>query len=232
MTEHVPETLPARVSTPELDRFARVGKWLASAEIEKPSESKQMAAALRLFYAESLDLSPLAAAELSMINGRLQVSSQLLRALARRAGYLVASTYLDDQKCTAQLISRDTGQVLGEATYTMEDARRAGLAGKDNYKRNPARMMWARAPGNVIKDFAPEVALGMVTDEEAPEVLGDVDDIDFDVIPASPIDQTDEYEAEHQPDEAEPDPTGGTSDEPPATAGGLRLPANVTPRTP
>lgn len=155
---------------PELDRLARLGSWLAAAESPQPSETERAAAAaLRLAYAESLDLPLLAATELSIIKGRLVVSAQLLRALAERQGYRVERVEATDRSCTARLWHE--GEPIGETTFTIEEARTAGLIKeRSNWVSYPARMLWARASAFVVKDFAPSVALGVVTEEEAVEM--------------------------------------------------------------
>lgn len=166
------DTLPARRIAPELDRFARLGQWLALSESGSESpEARGAAAALRLYYAAELGLSPLAAAELSVIKGKLVVQAIVLRALAHGAGYTIDRPESTAESCTAVLLM--DGAELGRATFTIEDAKRANLIrDKSAWTTHPARMLWARASSNVIKDFAPQVALGMITAEEAEEIHG------------------------------------------------------------
>ena len=166
--------LPAIREPTRLDDLARLGSWLALSESGSDSEkAKGAAAALRLYYAAELGLPPLAAAELSVIKGRLFVSAQLLRALAARAGYEFDVTRTATRRCTATL-SKD-GNVVGSATFTLEEAKKAGLIRSGSaWTTHPARMLWARASKNVIVDFAPAVALGLALDDEAVEYLGEV----------------------------------------------------------
>ena len=170
MTE--PAALPAvRERNQRLDDLARLGQWLSWAEADQPDErSRGASAALRLYYASELGLSAMAAAELSIIKGRLVVGAVLLRALARRAGYRVTRLTGDGQVCVARITDTRTGELLGEAEFTLEDAKRAGLVRAGSaWTTHPARMLWARASKNVIADFAPEVLLGMVLDDEVAE---------------------------------------------------------------
>src|SRR4029077_18538955 len=99
-----------------LDELARLGTWLALSESGSESEkAKGASAALRLYYAQELGLPPLAAAELSVIKGRLFLSAQLLRALAMRRGYLLERVESTDTSCTAVLIRAASGEVIGTA---------------------------------------------------------------------------------------------------------------------
>lgn len=170
------ETLPATRTAPELDSIARLGQWLAASEVERPTE-KQLgaAAALRIYFARELGLSPLAASELSVIRGRLVVSAKLLRARAAQYGYRVAKVQGDEKTCTAALYERASGELVGEYTFTIEDARKASLVKeKSGWERYPARMLWARASKYVIDDNVPEASLGLLLEDEAAEITGEV----------------------------------------------------------
>ena len=170
------KALERRVIAPELDGLARIGQWLAASEESDPNEVQRGAtAALRLYFARELGLSPLAASELSVIRGRLVVSAKLLRARAAQYGYRVVKVAGDDQTCTVALVERDGGELVGEYTFTMADAAKAGLVrDKSAWKTHPARMLWARASKFVIDDFAPEVSMGLMLDDEAAEITGEV----------------------------------------------------------
>jgi hypothetical protein len=206
------------IRDPELGRIATLGKWLALSEAAKDDQqTKGASAALRLYYADKLDLPPLAVAELSVIKGRLVVGAKLLRALAARHGYRVIKLESTDTSCTAALVEIHSGLELGRATFTIDDAKRAGLVrDRSAWQTHPARMLWARASKFVIDDNAPEVSLGIVTEDEMAEIQGQPADIDDDIY-VSPIDETEEYEAQVE----------SADDPPPMSPGGLRLPAGT-----
>jgi hypothetical protein len=206
-------TTDLAVRTPELERFRQLGHWLALSESGADNEKTRGAAgALRLYYADQLGLPPLAAAELSVIRGKLVISARLLRALAGRHGYRVVKGKSSSEGCQAQLLDRN-GQILGESIFTLEDAKRAGLIrDKSAWVSHPARMCWARASANVIYDTVPEVALGLITVDEANEIEDR---------PTPPPDDEIELEVE---DEGFPERT--------ETAGGLRTPVGVNVRIP
>lgn len=175
MSEDVTKAVALR--TPELDLYARLGQWLAASEVESPNElQKGATAALRMYFAEALGLSPLAASELSVIRGNLVVSAKLIRALAAKGGYRVVPVEGGDGKsCTARLLERDSGEAIGERTFTIEMAEARGLVRPNsNWTRIPERMLWARASKNVVDDFAAEVSMGLVLDDEVQEITGEV----------------------------------------------------------
>lgn len=168
-----PARLPAARS--ELTDIARMGMWLAAAESEAQNpEALGASAALRLAFARELGLPLTAAAELHVIKGRLTLGALLLRALAERRGYRIEKVDAGDEACTAVVYNGDDRE-LGRATYTIERAKRAGLVkDRGGWVKNPDRMLWARAATEAIRDFAPEVAVGLLVTEELDEVEGAV----------------------------------------------------------
>ena len=168
----------------ELDRVARLGMWLAAAESKSNDpKAKGMAAALRIAYAESLGLPAHAASEVHVINGNLATSAQLKRAQAFTQGYHVVPTEQTPDTCTVEIIDRRTGKRLAATdtvTFTLEDAKRMGLLDKPGkaWHNNPAEMLFARASSKAIRMYIPHVALGVITLEEAFDVI-DPEDVAF-----------------------------------------------------
>lgn len=148
--------------------IARLGKWLALAESgDTTDQAKGATAALRLYYARELGLPPTGANDLAMIHGRLHIGAQTYRALARRHGYRIVKHEPTDAACTAILFD-PAGEEVARETFTIDQARSAGLVKpKSAWETWPARMLWARASSNVIRDYVPEVGLGVGIIEEA-----------------------------------------------------------------
>ena len=140
----------------------------------------------------------MAAAELTVIKGRLYIGAQLLRALAIRAGYRVYRLESTDESCTARIVAGD-GRIVGESTFTLEQAKKAGLIRQGSpWTTHPARMLWARASKNAIVDFAPEIALGIALDDELQEIDAPPDLVDDEIVFGDPVeaglDAAEEYE--------------------------------------
>lgn len=98
--------------------------------------------------------------EVYVVNGRPSPSANLVAALVRRSGHKVRVKG-DEQSCTAQLIRADDPDYTYEVTWTIEQARRAGLTNKDTWKSYPANMLRSRAVMDVCRAGAPEAMLGM-----------------------------------------------------------------------
>jgi hypothetical protein len=206
----------------ELDTLARLGTWLAALESGSDDRNaKGAAAALRFYYAAALELPPTAVAELSVIKGRLVMSAQLLRALAERRGYRVVRGFGSSaETCTAQVFGRDN-VLLGETTFTIQDARAAGLVReRSGWQSYPARMLWARASALALRDYAPGVALGISTDDEMLEIVASSDGVraadavveeivDAELVEEATVEESDGPEPEPEPVEelqTEPEP--------------------------
>ena len=99
----------------------------------------------------------------SFISGRPVIDATMQRALAMRAGYDI-SIEVDDSSATCTL-TRD-GKPAGSSTYTIDDAKTAGLVGKDNWKKNPKAMLVARATAQTMRWHAPDVMVGVFTEDE------------------------------------------------------------------
>ena len=52
------------------------------------------------------------------------------------------------------------GKSIGRSTFTMDDAKAAGINGKDNWKKYPRNMLFARAMSNGVRWYCPDVFSG------------------------------------------------------------------------
>lgn len=155
-----------------LDTSARLGMWLAAAESNSTDpKAKGMAAALRIEYARLLDLPPHAASEIHVIKGNLTLSAKVCRALAHKHGLRVTKVEETPSSVTAAVVRLTDGSELGRTSYSLDQAKAAGLVKPgSNWTMVPDRMMWARASKRALDDWAPWVTVGVLTDEEAEEI--------------------------------------------------------------
>jgi hypothetical protein len=105
---------------------------------------------------------------INVIKGRVTLSANVMAAIMKRAGYKLKTRFDGEQSCAITVIDPD-GENLGESSFSMDDAKRAGLGG-DNWKKFPRNMLFARAVSNAARWFAPEVLTGAITPEELGEV--------------------------------------------------------------
>lgn len=104
-------------------------------------------------------------AEINVIKGKPTYSAAAAAAVVRKQGHSL-ELKLGVEQATARGRRRDTGDVF-EFTYTMQMARDAGLAAKDNWKKHKASMLLARAATQVCRTLFSDCFIGGVyTPEE------------------------------------------------------------------
>jgi hypothetical protein len=167
-----PPATPA-VSGAELDVYMRQAELLAQSDIipkdyrRKPANVLVAALTGRTFGWDALT----ALRNGHVIEGTWSIKPEAMLALVRRAGHSVTGEIAPDG-ATVRGKRRDSGDEM-TVTFTMEDARRAGLAGKTNWKQYPQSMCWARAVAQLCRMLFADVTLGL---SYTPEELGaDVD---------------------------------------------------------
>lgn len=133
-----------------------------------PSNIKTPEAALVIIMTgRELGLLPLQALRsISVVEGKPTLSADLLLALAYKSGHCTGYDILEltEEKCVVQ-ISRN-GQVKAPYSYTIEEARKAGLANRPNWTRHTKAMLRARATAAACRAYFPDVVLGLYTPDE------------------------------------------------------------------
>ena len=133
-------------------------------------------------YADALGIERInAITSIHVIEGKPSASAELIAGLIRRAGHRLRITG-DDTTATAQIIRADDPEFVYEATWTLDRARTAGLAGKAVWKNYPAAMLRARAITEVARMGASDALLGVVY---TPEELGA--EVGVDGLPVKPV---------------------------------------------
>lgn len=109
---------------------------------------------------------------ITVVEGRPNLSAELMLGLINHTyGRGVARVKeTTNEQCTVEW--RNPGwDDTGTYTFTIQDAQRAGLANKPNWKSYPAAMLRARAVSAMARMAFPEVAMGMATEvDEASEM--------------------------------------------------------------
>ena len=119
-----------------------------------------------LLYGQEIGLGRMASlATISVIDGRPSLSAEAQRALILAAGHAVWFEDSTATKCTACGRRRGEQQV-SRITWTMDDAKRAGLAGKNNWRTYPRQMLQARASAELARAMFPDVIRGLYAAEE------------------------------------------------------------------
>jgi hypothetical protein len=152
-------TTPAETDLVEMGRiFAASGMF--------PEHRDAAQCATKLIVGRGLGLSPYDSMNgLHLIQGKPVVASNTMAAAIKRSGRYDYRAVTTDDECSITFF--DLGQrgedgtpaTIGTTTFTMTDAKRAGLNGA-NWKKYPRAMLFARAISAGYREHCPD-ALGM-----------------------------------------------------------------------
>lgn len=149
----------------DLSIIAQIGMTFAAAGFWKDAR-RQSEAMAKLILGLSLGLSPVASmTDLDIVQGRPRLRSHALAALIAQSGrYRYRVTTSDETVCEiawSELLEGEWVEV-GSSSFTIDEAARAGLTGKDAWKAYPADMLYARALSRGARRFAPAATGGTV----------------------------------------------------------------------
>ena len=169
--QHLPAVAPAALPTAtDIANLLQVGDVLVKSGLLPQTIRTAEAAAVVVMKGHELGLPPMAAIEgISVVQGRAIIGAHLMLALVKRAygpGAIWVSETNNDH-CTISYRVPGVPQVLAYS-FTMADARQAGLADKPTWRQYPAAMLRARAISAAVKLAFPEVVGGMYVAGELP----------------------------------------------------------------
>ncbi len=175
---------------------------------------KTVAAAVTVIMkGRELGLPPVQALQkLYVVNGQVTCSVEVMLALAARSRVITwdvtKNTDTEAEVVFERWDNPHRQPMTFVSRYTMKDAERAGKAGGDNYRKQPAVMLLRRATGLGLRQIAPDIISGMYVFEEMgiepdetetfkPRIVNDEIVYDADVDATAPdLDTTDEENAE------------------------------------
>jgi hypothetical protein len=127
-----------------------------------PDIQSEAAACAKLIIGRGLGLADYdAMSGLHIIKGKAVLAANLMAAAIKRSGKYDYRATCTDTECTIVFYGRaDKGgwEKIGESTFTLDDAKRAGLGG-DTWRRYPKALLFARCISAGYKAHCPD-ALG------------------------------------------------------------------------
>lgn len=160
------------------DAFAKSGYFRDATDVAK--------AIVKVMAGEELGLGPLQAMTgIHVIQGKPAIGAAILGGLVKRhPRYDYQVVTLTDDECELEFFQ--DGKSVGKSTFTMADARKAGVTGKDTWKNYPRNMLFARALSNGVRWYCPDVTMTTVY---TPEELGAEVNEEGDVIDVTPVEK-------------------------------------------
>jgi hypothetical protein len=157
--EHLP---PEERATREQIRMIQDTEFVPRAYRGKPHEIYAC-----VLTGKSLGLDPLTSLrQIYIVDGKPTMSAELMVALVRRAGHSITGE-TSSEKAVVRGRRADNGDEH-TVTFTVEDAKNAGLLDKTNWQRYRPQMLWARAATGLCRQLFADVLAGVsYTPEEA-----------------------------------------------------------------
>jgi hypothetical protein len=162
------ETLPGPTGdVARLRAAAEYAGYIADTEfVPNDLRGRPAAIAAAILYGAEIGLTPMMSLRsVVLIRGRPSLYAETQRGLIAAAGHEI---WVEESTVTRAILAgrRQGSERIGRATITMDDAKRAGLAGQENYRRYPAAMLVARASAALAKQMFADVIGGMPAAEE------------------------------------------------------------------
>lgn len=153
---------------PMLPAINQLAKGIVNTDfVPKALRGKEYAVAACILTGREIGIGPMESLQkIHMIEGKPSLSSELMRSLVLRAGHEIRFTTLTDTKVVIEG-RRSGGESWTSVTWTMEDARRIGVAAKDVWKKYPRAMLSNRATSELCRLIFPDALGGIsLTPEE------------------------------------------------------------------
>jgi hypothetical protein len=154
--------------------------YLADSDmVPKDFKGKPGNCLIAIQWGAEIGLKPLQAMQnLAIINGRPALWGDALIALVRSSGaceYIVETQTATEATCKV----KRRGEPEQERTFSMADAKAAGLAGKQGpWSQYPKRMMQMRARAFALRDVFPDVLRGLPVAEEVMDMPRDMGQVE------------------------------------------------------
>lgn len=151
------------------------------------TDTKQLSQAIvKIQAGKELGLPPVYSMQnINMIRNRLTTSANTMAMLVKKSGnYNYRIKEHTDIVCTITFFEKDGDKwtEVGESTFTMDDANRAGLVKPDSgWEKYPRAMLFSRSISQGARLYCPDAIGGVYTDEEIrsiPPNIGVNDQVD------------------------------------------------------
>lgn len=145
-------------------------------------------------------------ANIHIVQGKPVLGATLIAAAIKKSGkYTFRVVRHDETVCEIEFFERcasEAFQSIGKSSFSIDEAKIAGLTGKDNWKKHPQDMLFARAISRGAKWHCPDIFGGAIyTPGEIEESPGTVVPIRAEsaakTIPPTGPDSTDELKDAH-----------------------------------
>lgn len=179
MANEIVKAQPQIITT--FDDAERAARAMAGSGFFQDAKQANQAI-VKILAGQELGFGPFASMTgVAIIQGKPAVGANLQAAAVKRTGkYNYRVIEMTATACELEFY--EGGKPVGKSRFTMEDAAAANLSTKDNWKKFPRNMLFARAISNGVKWYSPDIFNGATV--YTPDELGASEDEDGNVINA------------------------------------------------
>lgn len=147
--------------------FVKSGMFKTDAK--STADEQMYQAGVKIIAGKEFGIAPFAAMRgINIIKGNAEMSANLMAAkIKRHPKYDYRVKKWDNEGCVITFYElpspgapKDQWDELGESSFDMNDARQAGLAGGDNWRKFARNMFFARAISNGVRIYCPDIFYG------------------------------------------------------------------------
>lgn len=173
----VPERVyPARRTTDlievasQTEQIKHLGQTLIASGLLPDGIKKPEAAMLIMLKGREIGLDPVyALSHISVINGKPAMSAEGMLGLVLGAGHIIRVIETSSERCVVDGVRGNDPNHVTRIVWTMDDARKAGLAGGNTWKKYPRALLRARAISELCRTMFADTLSGV---SYVPEELG------------------------------------------------------------
>ena len=149
---------------------AELAKQIAGTEfVPKSLRNNPGAIAAAILFGDEVGFGPMQSlAKIAVIEGKPALAAEAQRALILRAGHAI---WIEDATTTKVTVCgrRKDSEQINRFTWTMDDAKRANLAGRPSWRMYPRQMLTARATAELARAVFADAIGGLMAIEELEE---------------------------------------------------------------
>lgn len=165
------ELIAAISSVPTIESYAQnlqqklqMCKLLRESGFAPASYKNDGSVLAAILYGQELGFSPIQSLHsIDVIQGKPTVNAQGLKAMILAAGGLISEKEWTDKICTLEGYRNGHKQ---SASFTIQEAAQMGLTGKDNWRKMPKLMLYARAVSILARNQWADKIKGLYSKEE------------------------------------------------------------------
>jgi hypothetical protein len=143
------------------------GKVAQTEFVPDAMRGKPAVVAAAILYGRELGLEPMTSLRsVNIIKGRPALTAEAMRAMVLAAGHDIRFQEMTSARCV--IVGRRKGQDdTTTVTFTMDDAKKMGVGGGQQYAKMPRQMLAARATSELCRLIFADVIGGLISDVEA-----------------------------------------------------------------